>query len=237
MKKFLFLLIISLLYSNTGLAAQQITKILTGTNSLSVNPSLAVNKSGTTTYRLTWEQIQDAEYSSIKYAVLSGGQISGGVTTISTNSGSRLNFSPTISVANNSPIVSWTGARNPGDGIDKRKAITTRGTNWGSFQVTGTDVNFVNNNSELGSNERTVIIWSEGASNPTTKWIRRDGSYYSVPRLLSNSGIQSQISSGTDFKTISAIVFKEKTPHIVVIQIISLNLQPISVSWKNRAVN
>jgi len=32
MKKFLFLLIISLLYSNTGLVAQQITKILKGTN-------------------------------------------------------------------------------------------------------------------------------------------------------------------------------------------------------------
>ncbi len=187
---------------------------LTGTNSYSVNPSIAVNKSGTTSIRLVWEQVQDEYYSSIKYAVLVGSQISGSTTIISTTSGSPLNFSPSISIANNAPVVSWTGARNPGDGIDKRKAITTRGTNWGSFQVAGTDINFVNNNSALGTDERTVIIWSEGTTNPVTKWMRRDGTAYSTPRTLSNSGFQSQLCSGTNFQTMSAMVFKDnRVPH------------------------
>ena len=187
---------------------------LTGTNSYSVNPSIAVNKTGSTSVRLVWEQIQDEYSSSIKYAVLVGAQISGSTTTISTNSGSPLNFSPSISIANNSPVVSWTGARNPGDGIDKRKAITTRGTNWGSFQVAGTDINFVNNNSALGTTERTVISWSEGTTNPVTKWMRREGTYYSTPRTLSNSGYQSQISSGTNFQTMNAMIFKDnRIPH------------------------
>ncbi len=187
---------------------------LTGTNSYSVNPSIAVNKSGTTSIRLVWEQIQDEYYSSIKYAVLVAAQISGSTTTISTNSGSPLNFSPSISIANNAPVVSWTGARNPGDGIDKRKAITTRGTSWGSFQVAGTDINFVNNNSALGTTERTVISWSEGTTTPVTKWMRRDGIYYSTPRTLSNSGYQSQLSSGTNFQTMSAMIFKDnRVPH------------------------
>ncbi len=187
---------------------------LTGTDSYSVNPSIAVNKTGTTTVRLVWEQIQDEYSSSIKYAVLVGSQISGSTTTISTSSGSPLNFSPSISIANNAPVVSWTGARNPGDGIDKRKAITTRGTNWGSFQIAGTDINFVNNNSALGTDERTVISWSEGTTNPVTKWMRREGIYYSTPRTLSNSGFQSQLCSGTNFQTMSAMVFKDnRVPH------------------------
>ncbi|MEP0861780.1 MAG: hypothetical protein HRF52_10130, partial [Ignavibacterium sp.] len=187
---------------------------LTGTNNYSVNPSIAANKTSGTTV-LVWEQIQNDEYSSIKYdRFISGAQLSGNITTISANSGSPLNFSPSVSFANNAPVVSWTGGRNPGDGIDKRKVITTRGTTWGSFQIVGTDVNFVNNNSAAGTSEKTVISWSEGTVNPVTKWIKRDGTSYSTPHLLSNSGIQSQISSGTNFQTMSAMVFNNlSTPY------------------------
>lgn len=184
---------------------------LTGTNSNSVNPSLVVNKSGTLTARIVWEQIQDANNSSIKYAVISGSQISGSITTISERSGYPLNFSPSISVANNFPVVSWTVGVNTGGIISYRRAVTSRGTLWGTYQIAGTDVNFVNNNSAASASEKTVIVWcegTEGSSNPINKWMKRTSSTYSTPALLSNSGIQSQVCSGTDYQYMSAMVFR-----------------------------
>lgn len=184
---------------------------LTSTNSNSVNPSLAVNKSGTTTVRLVWEQIQDASNSSVKYAVIVGSQISGSIATISTGSGYPLNFSPSISVANNFPVVSWTVGVNTGGITSNRRAVTSRGTLWGTYQIAGTNVNFVNNNSATSASEKTVIVWcegTEGSSNPINKWMKRTSSTYSTPALLSNSGIQSQVCSGTDYQYMSAMVFK-----------------------------
>ncbi len=44
--------------------------------------------------------------------------------------------------------------------------------------------------------------------------MRRDGIYYSTPHTLSNSGYQSQLSSGTNFQTMSAMIFKDnRVPH------------------------
>jgi hypothetical protein len=184
---------------------------LTGTNSNSVNPSIAVNKSGTTTVRLAWEQIQDASNSSIKYAVIVGSQISGAISTISERSGYPLNFCPSISVANNFPVVSWTVGVNSGGIISYRRAVISRGTLWGTYQIAGTDVNFVNNNSATSASEKTVIVWcegTEGSSYQVNKWMKRTSSTYSTPALLSNSGIQSQVCGGTDYQYMSAMVFK-----------------------------
>ena len=178
---------------------------LTSTNSNSVNPSIAVNKSGTSTVRLVWEQIQDASNSSIKYAVIVAAQISGAIATISTGSGYPLNFSPSISVANNFPVVSWI-VWNTSVETQKRIA-TSRGTNWGTFQISGLEVNFVNNNSATSAVEKTVIVWSEGTVNPVSKWMKRTSTTYSNPATLSNSGIQSQVCSGTDYQYMSAMVF------------------------------
>ncbi len=180
---------------------------LTSTNSNSVNPSIAVNKSGAATARLVWEQITNVSNSSIKYAVISGSQISGSISTISTGSGYALNFSPSISVANNNPVVSWTVGIYTGQ-ISYRRAVTSRGTTWGTFQITGTDVNFVNNNSVISASEKSVIVWSEGVTTPISKWMKRTSTVYSTPASLSNSGIQSQVCGGTDYQYMSAMVFK-----------------------------
>lgn len=180
---------------------------LTSTNSNSVNPSIAVNKSGTTTVRLVWEQIQDVNNSSIKYAVIVAAQISGSIATISTGSGYPLNFSPSISVANNYPVVSWIVWNNSGGGETYRRVATSRGATWGTFQISGTEVNFVNNNSVSSASEKTVIVWSEGTI-PVSKWMKRTSTTYSTPASLSNSGIQSQVCGGTDYQYMSAMVFK-----------------------------
>jgi hypothetical protein len=181
---------------------------LISTNSNSVNPSIAVNKSGTTTVRLVWEQIQDASNSSIKYAVIVGSQISGSIATISTGSGYPLNFSPSISIANNFPVVSWIVWNNSGGGETYKRVATSRGTTWGTFQISGVEVNFVNNNSVTSASEKTVIVWSEGVTNPVCKWMKRTSTVYSTPASLSNSGIQSQVCGGTDYQYMSAMVFK-----------------------------
>jgi hypothetical protein len=180
---------------------------LTGTNSNSVNPSLAVNKSGAATARLVWEQIQDVRNSSIKYAVIVGSQISGSIYTISTGSGYPLNFSPSISITNNYPVVSWIVWNNSGGGEIYKRVATSRGTTWGTFQISGVEVNFVNNNSVTSASEKTVIVWSEGTT-PVTKWMKRTSTIYSTPASLSNSGIQSQVGNGTDYQYMSAMVFK-----------------------------
>jgi hypothetical protein len=180
---------------------------LTGTNSNSVNPSLAVNKSGAATARLVYEQIQDISNSSVKYAVIVGSQISGSISTISTGSGYPLNFSPSISIANNYPVVSWIVWNNSGGGEIYKRVATSRGTTWGTFQISGVEVNFVNNNSVTSASEKTVIVWSEGTT-PVTKWMKRTSTIYSTPASLSNSGIQSQVGNGTDYQYMSAMVFK-----------------------------
>ena len=41
--------------------------------------------------------------------------------------------------------------------------------------------------------------------------MRRDDTLYTIPQTLSNSGIQSQVCSGTNFQTMSAMVFKNTT--------------------------
>ncbi|HRP93601.1 MAG TPA: T9SS type A sorting domain-containing protein, partial [Ignavibacteriaceae bacterium] len=142
-------------------------------------------------------------------------------TTISDGSGSTLNTNPSISTANGHPIVSWTGAflnvaekrlaKETAASLWQKRVIVRRGdinsTNWGSFQKTGTDVYFTNNNSAVvPNNEYSVITWDEGSSH-ITKWFKRINSSYGSNHLLSHSGIQTQVSNGVSFQDMSAMVF------------------------------
>jgi hypothetical protein len=68
-------------------------------------------------------------------------------------------------------------------------------------------VNFTNNNSVNSSAEKTVIVWSEGATNPASKWMKRTGTSYITPQNLSHSGIQTQILPGSDYQYMTAMVF------------------------------
>jgi hypothetical protein len=119
---------------------------------------------------------------------------------------------PCISLTNGSPIVSWIAGVWTGGIISYRRAVTSRGTSWGTFKITGTDANFINNNSVTAATEKTVIVWSEGpTNNPVSKWMKRTGTSYNTPHTLSNSGIQNQVGSGSDYQYMSAMVFNNNS--------------------------
>ncbi|HSW54763.1 MAG TPA: T9SS type A sorting domain-containing protein [Ignavibacteriaceae bacterium] len=122
------------------------------------------------------------------------------------------NYLPSISLTNyDKPIVSWTAGVWTGGPIYYKRAAIRRGPSWGAIQITGTDVNYTNNNSVNGSAEKTVIVWSEGTSNLKSKWMKRTGTSYITPQNLSHSGIQTQVLSGSDYQYMTAMVFNNNT--------------------------
>ena len=191
-------------------------KIISGTNSSSTNPTIVADKDAGNVFHIAWQQGS----SSIKYckATGSGGTLSfSSVETPSTSSGYGNNQYPSISLANGNPVLSWTGSGQPVGGkiigkvnklLTPKAIIRRRGTSWGDFQVVGSNVNYTNNNSASTTQEKTVIIWSEG-STPQSKWITRTGSSYSYPLNLSNSGIQAQVIGGSTLQGMSSIVFND----------------------------
>ncbi len=191
---------------------------LTGINTLINGISSSANNLAVTTPKLTsasyprhivWEAPGLPGTSHIYYAALNP---TVNPLNISTGSGYPINFSPSISVANNYPVVSWVaGLSAPGGGVSQKRIVTSRGTTWGTFQIAGTDANYVNNNSALTTTEKTVIVWSEGFTNPISKWMKRTGTSYNTPRALSHYGIQNQVSSGSDYQYMSAMVFNNNS--------------------------
>lgn len=195
---------------------------LTGTNSYMINPGMVVNKSlghmGTRRF-LVWDAPGIYNTKDIFYCLLEGTSLNLPVTNISDGCGYNSNTYPSISLANEKPIVSWTGLYN-GEvykmsakemgGLERIKAVVRRGPYWGSFTELGNDVNFVNNNSATTSIEKSVIIWSEGNS-PQSKWVKRTGGNYNSINNLSHSGLQNQVSSGTDYQNMTSMVFNNQS--------------------------
>src|SRR5690554_3147673 len=195
-------------------------KVIPGTSQYSKNPAIVADKNAGNIFHLVWE-----DRGSIKYckATGSGGSLSfSSVETISTSSGYGTHVFPSISLANGNPVVSWTGSGvadiekriskvEGGEPVGIPKAIIRRkGTSWGDFQFAGSYVNFANNNSVNTATEKTVIVWSEGSTNPQSKWIKRTNGQYSTPLSLSHSGIQTQVISGSDYQYMTSVVRSEE---------------------------
>jgi hypothetical protein len=117
------------------------------------------------------------------------------------------NYLPSISLVNfDKPIVSWVAGVNTGGIISYKTSVTRRGPAWGDLKIVGSDVQFVNNNSANTSAEKTVVVWSQG-SPAASKWIKRTGTVYINPQNLSHSGIHSQVTTGSDYQYMTAMVF------------------------------
>jgi hypothetical protein len=196
----------------------QYNLILPGTGQYSSNPTITANKSAGNIFHIAWQ-----EGSSIKYCTATDSDNNltfEPVETPSTLSGYQKHLNPSISLVNGYPILSWTGVQYAGlekvlikdnDGTTgyQRALIRRKGPQgWGDTQVVGgNQVNFTNNNSVTAAQDKTVIVWSEGATNPQSKWIKRTGSVYSIPANLSHSGIQTQVINGSDYQLMTSIVF------------------------------
>ncbi len=135
----------------------------------------------------------------------------------SAGSGYTFNTEPSISSANFNPVISWKGAQYD----NTRAAVLRRGTLsgsnmiWGDFLKVGSNINYVHSNSANNSTEKTVMSWSQDGS--VTKWIKRTypvsgGTQYSAPTNLSHTGINSQVTNGTDYKYMCANIFRSAAP-------------------------
>ena len=149
---------------------------------------------------------------------------------ISTGTGSRTNSSPSISVANGFPVVSWTGefknitekrSAKETTSLWRKYVVVRRGeaitvgtptSNWSNIQKTGIDVSFTNNNSMIsGSSEMTVISWEEENTH-AVRWFKRMNSSYGKNHNIENSGtplsgIQAQVTDGNALEDMTAMVF------------------------------
>lgn len=194
------------------------------TSASSINPSITVSK---TVYpgsqgrgrHLSWQ-----DYNEIKYATISisqqGDITLGTIETPSYASGYPLNYLPSLSLANGKPVLSWTGhsegditkiTSEQEDLIRKRALVKVRGDlGWGSLTELGDNINYVNNNSVTSASEKTVIVWSQGTT-PQSKWVKRSAAAYSNICNLSHSGIENQVTMGSDFNNMYAMVFNNQT--------------------------
>ena len=141
---------------------------------------------------------------------------------ISDGSGNNANGNPCITLANGYPVVSWIGSYSS-SGINKSTGevgrdippmvvARRRGSSWGSFFKSGSDVVSVNSNSSNNSTEQTVIAWSEGTTqNYTSNWVRRVDTAYSDPHNLSSNGVQTQVSNGTDLTDMGGVLLSTAT--------------------------
>ena len=190
-------------------------KIIPGTNSTSTNITIVADKSAGNVFHIAWQQGNAIKYCK---ATGSGNDLTfSSVETPSSPGVYQYNECPSISLANGNPVLSWTGNgyMNPEKMVSKLTLLQTpkvlvrrRGTSWGDIQVAGDNVNFTNNNSASTTQEKTVIIWSEGTT-PQSKWMTRIGSSYSYPLNLSSSGIQAQVIGGSNLQYMTSIVFND----------------------------
>ncbi|MDP3830581.1 MAG: hypothetical protein Q8Q47_04880, partial [Ignavibacteriaceae bacterium] len=188
-------------------------ELIPNTNYTSQNVSIVADKNAGNVFHITWNEVNSIKYCK---ATGSGNELTfSTVETPSTSSTYSSNLYPSISLANGNPVISWTGGGKlvadkiaaKETAINESRAIVRRkGTSWGDFQIAGNNVNYTNNNSAYTTEEKTVIVWSEG-NTPSSKWIRRTGTSYSTPANLSHSGLQTQVIAGSDYSAMSSIVF------------------------------
>ncbi len=141
---------------------------------------------------------------------------------ISDGSGNNANGNPCITLANGYPFVSWIGSYSStgitkgtaagGGDIPPMVVARRKGSTWGSFFKSGSNVFSVNSNSSNNSTEQTVIAWSEGTPQSyTSNWVRRVDTAYSDPHNLSSNGVQTQVSNGTDLTDMGSVLLSTAT--------------------------
>ena len=197
---------------------------LNGTDVNSFNPTIVAPKAPQYgNYRLAYQQGE----TQLKYGTVNNSLVFSNLDSPSDNGIFTKNRYPSISLYNNvDPIISWTGSYKNVGSTSKQDAslwvdqVVSRAygrdasgnAGWGSFFIAGSEVNYSNNNSTFDNN--AVIVWSQ-SDPPVTKWAkRRSNGIYADMGDLSNSGVQTQVSSGINLTSIEASVFnKQSVPY------------------------
>lgn len=208
----------------SGLTSTGSNTKLNYTNSSSLNPAITISTD--MQRHIVWQSPGIINSIDILYGTTTiTGNFTEQPTNISSGNGYPSNYSPCISLANGKPVVSWTGyfdgnmhkITGEQDEIMRVRALVkVKGANgWPSVCTElGDNVNYVNNNSVTSSSEKTVFVWSQGTT-PQSKWVRRDGSsssgQFSNIGSLSHSGIENQVTTGTNFDNMTAMVFNKQT--------------------------
>ncbi|MDO8550393.1 MAG: T9SS type A sorting domain-containing protein [Ignavibacteria bacterium] len=182
---------------------------LTGTTSNSINPTIYVAKIGTRTTKLAWEETGTGGAASIKYAAMGNSQISGSITTPSTNSGYTKNYQPSIIEFNGGARLCWIGYVQYSGGaiyyyvtVFKDPAVVTQFWNFGN------EVRTVNINRTADGNY--VVGWSEvNGSVFTNKYVR--STTLSAIKNFGTTGKDIQVNNGANFYSQYANSFQSAT--------------------------
>ncbi len=182
---------------------------LTGTTSNSINPTIYVAKIGTRTTKLAWEETGTGGAASIKYAAMGNSQISGSITTPSTNSGYTKNYQPSIIEFGGGARLCWIGYIQYSGGsvyyyvtVFKDPAVVTQFWNFGN------EVRTVNINRTADGNY--VVGWSEvNGSAFTNKYVRN--TTLSAIKNFGTTGKDIQVNNGANFYSQYANSFQSVT--------------------------
>ena len=147
---------------------------------------------------------------------------------LSKGSGFNLNRYPVISLANQNSanqylMVSWQGIYNgtPTNPFPKtdgsvplyREAAvvkTRNGSTWGTSSSFSKNVDYTSNGS-LNNLYGSILTWSESDGQYSKYVRRRTSTGYDPITSLSNNGIQTLVSNGSDFGNLKAMVFNNST--------------------------
>ena len=196
---------------------------LTGTTANSVNPTIYSSKSCCTWIKhLAWEETISSSSSSIKYATLSGSQISGSIATVSDGDGYTKNYSPSIIELNGGARIVWIGRRVSGGGGGSSKINSNQGIDalvdvdqvifksptYYRFWVFGTDVNSPNIN-KVDNNTGYVFGWSQSyAGGLVNKFA--DQTLSTIKTIPNVSGSDIQISNGSSKSNMYGNIFNSQ---------------------------
>ena len=206
----------------TGWDWSSTPKDIPNTNQNSINPAVAGYKSETE-HNIVYQQDNTvikyihADYRSVEELRFCS------FTDLSLQSGFNINKYPTISFSEVSPpyaMVSWLGIydsqqqsplpKEQGgfEPVYREAAVVRIGfsTSWGTFSNFSDYVDYTNNGS-LNTIYGSVMSWSESDGQYSKYVCRRNPYGYDPIQSLSDNGIQTMVSNGSEFGNIKAMVF------------------------------
>jgi hypothetical protein len=182
---------------------------LTGTYSTSVNPTISFSKTFYSHQKLAWEDQADG-WKVIKYATLSGSQISGSITTPSNGSGFSDNYSPSIVQFMNASRLCWVGSRwvsdpiNEEDGFPQTKVLFKAPESTPSrFWQFGNYVSGPSINRKTGDDTYYAFAWYE--SSGQSKFA--DNTLSTIRTITGVNGQNLQISNGPNKENMFCMSF------------------------------
>ena len=217
-----------------GVNYDEFDVLIPNTSSGSLNPAIAVNKTGIPDLHLTYQE-GNINGKSIRYRWANGSFYNQRTFTsplsISEASAYYINTDPSLSLfkknsSDYEPIVSWLGGdvgapyKSNGFSIPTPRLIVRAcddysSGRWGTTNIYGEEVSSTQNNSVTGVLNQSIITWGQ-KDGTESKWIKRDGINYYGPCSLIPAGINTNVSNGISLDNIKALSFDiSALPYII----------------------